>query len=64
MDRCKISEWEVVLGAPDIVNISCLMHDTHLCQIEMLQHGSLLKLNCHVYCNSLVFCDKDYCQLN
>ena len=23
-----ISKWEVVLGAPDKVNIPCLMHDT------------------------------------
>ena len=31
MDRCKISKWEVVKGAPDRVNIPCLMHDTRLC---------------------------------
>ena len=34
MGRCKIYEWEMVLGAPDRVNIPCLMHDTHLCQID------------------------------
>ena len=28
MDRCRISKWEVVLGALDRVNIPCLMHDT------------------------------------
>ena len=28
-NECKTSEWEVVLGAPDRVNIPCLMHDTH-----------------------------------
>ena len=25
-------KWELVLGAPDRVNIPCLMHDTRLCQ--------------------------------
>ena len=37
MDRCKISKWEVVLGAPDRVNIPCLMHDTRarLCQLDV-----------------------------
>ena len=34
MDRCKISEWKVVLGAPDRVNIPCLVHDTCLCQLD------------------------------
>ena len=34
MDRCKISKWEVVLGAPDRVNIPRLMHDTRLCQMN------------------------------
>ena len=24
----------MVLGAPDRVNIPCLIHDTHLCQID------------------------------
>ena len=33
MDRCKISEWEVALGAPDRVNITGFMHDICLCQI-------------------------------
>ena len=33
-DRCRISKWEVVLGAQDRVNIPCLMHDTRLCQIH------------------------------
>ena len=28
MDKMLISKWEVVLGAPDRVNIPCLMHDT------------------------------------
>ena len=31
----KIQKWEVVLGAPDRVNIPCLVHDTHLCQIDV-----------------------------
>ena len=35
MDRCQISKWEVVLGAPDRVNILCLMHDTRLSQFEV-----------------------------
>ena len=35
MDRCIISNWEVALGAPDRVNIPCLMHDTRLCQLDV-----------------------------
>ena len=35
MDRCKISKWEVVLGAPNRVKIHCLMHDTCLCQLDV-----------------------------
>ena len=35
MDRCKIPEWEVVLGAPERVNIHCLMHGTRLCQLDV-----------------------------
>ena len=35
MDRFESSKWEVVLGAPDRVNIPCLMHDTRLCQIDV-----------------------------
>ena len=27
MDRCKISKWEVVLGAPDRVSIPCLFEN-------------------------------------
>ena len=34
MDRCKISKCDMVIGAPDRVNIPCLMHDTGLCQIN------------------------------
>ena len=30
-----ISVWEVVLGAPDRVNILCLVHDTRLCQLDV-----------------------------
>ena len=33
MDSCKI--FEVVLGAPYRENIPCLMHDTHLCQLDV-----------------------------
>ena len=33
MEGCKISEWEVVIGAPDRVNMPCPMHDNRLCQI-------------------------------
>ena len=32
MDKMLISKCEVVLGAPDRVNIPCLMHDIRLCQ--------------------------------
>ena len=31
----NIPIWEVVLGAPDRVNIPCLMHDTRLCQLDV-----------------------------
>ena len=27
--------WEVVLEAPDRVNIPCLMHDNRLCQLDV-----------------------------
>ena len=33
--RCSYPEWEVVIGAPDKVNIHCLMHDTRLCQLDV-----------------------------
>ena len=33
MDRCKISDREVVIDAPDRVNIPCLLHDYHRCEI-------------------------------
>ena len=32
MERCKISKWEVVQGAPYRLHIPCLMHDTRLRQ--------------------------------
>ena len=35
MDRCKISECEVIKGAPNRVNIPCLMRDTHLCRKDV-----------------------------
>ena len=31
----KNPKGEVVLGAPDRVNIPCNMHDTHLCQFDV-----------------------------
>ena len=34
MDRCKITESEVVIVDPDRVNITC-MHDTLFCQIDI-----------------------------
>ena len=33
--RPKVYIWEVVLDAPDRVNIPCLMHDTRLCQLDV-----------------------------
>ena len=41
MDKMLISKREVVLGAPDRVNIPCLMHDTRLCQYQQhhIQEG-------------------------
>ena len=35
MDRCKISERGVILGAPDRVNKAYLMHYTRICQIDV-----------------------------
>ena len=37
MERCNImiSKREVALGAPDRVNIPCLMHDTRICQLDV-----------------------------
>ena len=35
IDKCKISESEVVLGAPDRVNIPCPMHDSLPCQFDV-----------------------------
>ena len=36
--------WKVVLGAPDKVNIPYLMHDTSLCQLDVIMtnnnHGT------------------------
>ena len=36
MNRFKISVWEVVLGAPDRVDIPWFMHDTLICQIDLI----------------------------
>ena len=52
MDRCKISEWEVVLGASNRVNIPYLVHDTRLYQFDVKminnQHGTKKMDNtCH-----------------
>ena len=33
--QIKLSKWEVVLGAPDRVNIPCLVHDNRLCQLDV-----------------------------
>ena len=33
--RCKYPKWEVVLCAPDRVNIPCLVHDTRLRQLDV-----------------------------
>ena len=44
MDKCKIFEWEVVLGVPDGVIIPCLMHGTRLSQMIVIMtnnfHGT------------------------
>ena len=40
--------WEVVLGAPDRVNIPCLMHDNRLCQLDVTMtnnyHGTMWRV--------------------
>ena len=41
MDKMLISKWEVVLGAPERVNIPCLMHDTRLCQYDVKMTNNL-----------------------
>ena len=33
--RCIYPKREVVLVAPDIVNLPCHMHDTRLCQFDV-----------------------------
>ena len=45
MDRCILSQWEVVLEleAPDKVNIPCLMHDTRLCQLDTSTESNIKK---------------------
>ena len=35
MDKMLLSKWGVVLGAPDRVNISRLMHDTRVCRLDV-----------------------------
>ena len=49
MDKCKISKWEVHLGAPDRVNIPCLILDTRLCQLDVTMtiyhHGTKKDIN-------------------
>ena len=37
----KCSKYEVVLGAPDRVNIPCLMHNTRLCQTDVKMTNDL-----------------------
>ena len=34
----QIPKWEVVLGAPERVNIPCPVHDT--CQLDVKMHGT------------------------
>ena len=33
--RCIISRWKVALGAPDRINITFILHDTRLCQLDV-----------------------------
>ena len=40
MRATQIPKWEVVLGAPERVNIPCPMHDTRLCQLDVKMHGT------------------------
>ena len=35
-----ISKWEIALSALDRINIPCLMHDTHICQIDHMTSHS------------------------
>ena len=50
MDRCKISKWEVVLGASDKVNIPCLMHDTRIChETKTKQKQRWCSKQAHIY---------------
>ena len=58
MDGCKRSEWEVVLGAPDRVNIACVMHDTRLCQIYVKMTSTELKRCLYKTCRDVKNFDK------
>ena len=41
----KYPSWEVVLGAPDTVNMPCLMNGTHLCQTDVKMTNDLHRTN-------------------
>ena len=45
MNNMIISKWEVVLGAPDRVNIHCPMHGTSLCQYDVKMTNDLNGVN-------------------
>ena len=51
MERCILiyPKWGVVLGAPDRVNIPCLMHDTRLCQFDVKSKGSTFTFSVFVF---------------
>ena len=61
MDKYIISQREVVIiGAPYRVNIPCHMHDTRLCQIELL----LTITSFEGYDNLILLFCKDVLDLN
>ena len=47
MERCILSKMGSGKGAPDRINILCLMHDTRLCQLDV-KMTKLLARNQHI----------------
>ena len=41
MDKMLLSKWEQVLGDPDRVNITCLMQNTRLSQLNVKMTNNL-----------------------
>ena len=55
MNRCEISVWEVILGAPDRVHIPCLMTHTLSKPTHLLCPNLFLFLMTYLGLGSLAF---------